>query len=287
MRRRLPTIVRQFALVAITALPACARAQVMDTWRTDLARNVKRDSAGVVAAGAPSDRSSTIVSVVRKPVFSSTRDSLEWARYKAIAARAKGYRVVVSLQDRMVFAIAGDDTVLRAVAAVAKGNTLEYGNKKWKFDTPRGPRTVLSKEADPIWQPPDWLYAETALEHDLVLGPTITRRGIKLKDGRTLTVRDSVVGLIGTDGLFAAMPIDEHIVFYDTLYIPPLGTKNRKIDGELGKYRLNLGEGYLLHGTPHKTTIGLADTHGCIRLADEDIQWLYENVPVGTKVYIY
>jgi lipoprotein-anchoring transpeptidase ErfK/SrfK len=28
-------------------------------------------------------------------------------------------------------------------------------------------------------------------------------------------------------------------------------------------------------------------THGCVRLADDDIEWLYENVPVGTKVYIY
>jgi lipoprotein-anchoring transpeptidase ErfK/SrfK len=28
-------------------------------------------------------------------------------------------------------------------------------------------------------------------------------------------------------------------------------------------------------------------THGCIRLYDEDIEWLYERVPVGTAVYIY
>jgi L,D-transpeptidase YbiS len=50
---------------------------------------------------------------------------------------------------------------------------------------------------------------------------------------------------------------------------------------------LNLGDGYLLHGTPYKESIGLAATHGCVRLRDEDIEWLYDHVPVGTKVYIY
>ena len=47
------------------------------------------------------------------------------------------------------------------------------------------------------------------------------------------------------------------------------------------------GDGYLFHGTPLKNSIGLAATHGCIRLRDEDIEWMYENVPVGTKVYIF
>ena len=40
-------------------------------------------------------------------------------------------------------------------------------------------------------------------------------------------------------------------------------------------------------GTPYKKSIGMAATHGCIRLNDEDIEWLYDHVPVGTKVYIY
>jgi lipoprotein-anchoring transpeptidase ErfK/SrfK len=28
-------------------------------------------------------------------------------------------------------------------------------------------------------------------------------------------------------------------------------------------------------------------THGCVRLPDDDIEWLYNNVPLGTKVYLY
>ncbi len=218
--------------------------------------------------------------------FKSRSDSLSYERNRAVAARAAGFRVVVSLEERHLWAIAGSDTVLSAPASVAKGTTLDYGNSEWKFETPRGIRTVLDKSADPIWQPPDWLYAETALEHGLRMERISADRPITLDDGRILTVRDGVVGVI-SNGEFSEMPTDEHIVFGNVLYIPPMGTKNRKIEGELGKYRLNLGDGYLLHGTPYKASIGMAATHGCVRLRDEDIEWLYENVPVGTRVYIY
>ena len=218
--------------------------------------------------------------------FKSRSDSIEWERSRALAARSTGFRLIVSLQDRHIWAVAGEDTVLSAPAAVAKGTTLKFGNTKYTFVTPRGARTVLGKEADPVWQPPEWLYAETAAEHDLVLGHLYPGKPVKVDATRTLTVRDGLVGLV-EDGTFSPMPTDEHIVFGRTLYVPPMGTKNRKVEGELGKYRLILGDGYLLHGTPYQQSIGLAATHGCVRLRDEDIEWLYENVRVGTKVYIY
>jgi hypothetical protein len=218
--------------------------------------------------------------------FKSRADSLSWDRYRAAAAKSDGFRIIVSLMDRHVWAVIGRDTVLSAPAAVAKGTTLEFGNSKWKFVTPRGTRRVLGKESDPIWQPPEWLYAEVAQEHDLKLGHIYAGKPIKLNDGRTLTVRDGVVGVI-ENGEFGALPTDEHIVFDNTLYVPPLGSQNRKVEGELGKYRLILGDGFLLHGTPYKNSIGLAATHGCVRLRDEDIEWLYDHVPVGTHVYIY
>jgi hypothetical protein len=218
--------------------------------------------------------------------FKSHADSLAWAKNRVLASRSTGFRLVVSLQDRHLWAIIGRDTVLSAPAAVAKGTTLEFGKKEWTFDTPRGMRTVLSKEADPIWQPPEWLYAETALENGLKLGHLDNGGKVKLRDGRFLTVRDGMAGVVD-GGVFAALPTDEHIVFDNTLFIPPMGSKNRKIEGELGKFRLNLGDGYLLHGTPYKESIGLAATHGCVRMRDEDIEWLYDHVPVGTRVYIY
>lgn len=222
-----------------------------------------------------------------KLAFTSRADSLSWVRNRDLARRSTGFRLVVSLQDRHLWALVGRDTVLSAPVAVAKGTTLEYGNREWKFNTPRGVRHVLAKDADPIWQPPDWLYAETAVEYGLKLAHLNYGQRIRLEDGRILTIVNGAAGLIDKDGSFGELPTDEHIVFGNTLYVPPMGSKNRKVEGELGKYKLDLGEGYLLHGTPDKESIGMAATHGCVRLRDEDIEWLYENVPVGTRVYIY
>jgi L,D-transpeptidase ErfK/SrfK len=83
------------------------------------------------------------------------------------------------------------------------------------------------------------------------------------------------------------IPADEEIIVDRTLYVPPVDTQNRRVPGELGAFALALGGGYLLHGTPHKDSIGQAATHGCIRLGDDAIAYLYRNVAVGTPVYIF
>ncbi len=80
--------------------------------------------------------------------------------------------------------------------------------------------------------------------------------------------------------------MDEHIVFDSTLFIPPTETRNRELQGELGEYALDLGDGYMLHGTFDQSTIGSDTTHGCIRLASDDLTWLYENVPIGATVVV-
>jgi hypothetical protein len=275
-------VVGRIALVAAIAVsPARAGAQVIDAVRQDLARTA-------TMARAVSSEANTGGSAERFAFrFTSRADSLDWARARALAERATGFRVVVSLQDHRLWVIIDRDTVLNTLVAVAKGNTLEYQGRAWKFTTPRGLRTVRAKESDPVWKPPVWLYAETAKEYGLKLLEMPARGAVKLKDGRQISVRDSIVGLVGFDGEWQPLPIDEHIVFDSTLYVPPLSALNRRIEGQLGKYRLDLGEGYLLHGTPYKDSIGMAATHGCVRLRDEDIEWLFTNVPTDTKVYIY
>jgi hypothetical protein len=267
-------IQRAFGAAAILAATALGSAHAMQRTQVDLAARHAADTADDSTDDGPSYS------------FKSRADSLAWARSRILAAKSAGFRIVVSLQDHHLWTIVGRDTVLSAPAAVAKGTTLKFGKSTWDFETPRGVRTVLGKEADPIWQPPEWLYAETAQENNLKLGHLVPGKPTKLADGRKLAVMNGVVGVID-HGTFAELPTDEHIVFDNTLFVPPLGTKNRKVEGELGKYRLNLGDGYLLHGTPYKESIGLAATHGCVRLRDEDIEWLYQHVPVGTKVYIY
>ena len=69
--------------------------------------------------------------------------------------------------------------------------------------------------------------------------------------------------------------------------IPPPGDPLRLVEGELGKYALNIGDGYLIHGTRNEESLGSPVSHGCIRLGAEALEKLYKAAPVGTKVYIY
>jgi lipoprotein-anchoring transpeptidase ErfK/SrfK len=54
-----------------------------------------------------------------------------------------------------------------------------------------------------------------------------------------------------------------------------------------GKYALRLGTSeYLIHGTNQRFGIGMRASSGCIRLFDNDIKWLFENIPLNTRVRI-
>jgi hypothetical protein len=232
---------------------------------------------GEIAAEAPA----------RVMHFESQADSLDFENNRRLAEQAKEYRIVVSLFDRHLWVLNGDDTLRSAPAAVAMDSTLAFGGHVWKFDTPRGKRTVRGKSENPLWIPPDWHYAEVAKENHLALAKLPLKGTVKIANGRRLQVRNEQVGVIVPDSGWEALPLDEEVVFDDTLYMPPLGTKNRRIYGELGSYRLDMGDGYLIHGTPEESTVGNAVTHGCVRLKEDDITWLYANVPNGTSVYIY
>jgi L,D-transpeptidase YbiS len=69
--------------------------------------------------------------------------------------------------------------------------------------------------------------------------------------------------------------------------VPPPEDPKRKVEGELGAYVLNLGNGYLIHGTKTEQLLGRPASHGCVRLGADNLKLLYEAVPVGTPVYIY
>lgn len=58
-------------------------------------------------------------------------------------------------------------------------------------------------------------------------------------------------------------------------------------DNPLGKYVLGLGlPGYLIHGTNKPAGVGMRVSHGCVRLFPENIEQLYQQVGIGTKVRI-
>jgi len=73
----------------------------------------------------------------------------------------------------------------------------------------------------------------------------------------------------------------------ENMPIPPINDPDRIVREVLGKYALILGNGYKIHGTKWKELLGTHYTHGCIAVGDEDLEYLYKNVKIGTKVYIY
>lgn len=58
-------------------------------------------------------------------------------------------------------------------------------------------------------------------------------------------------------------------------------------DNPLGRFKMRLGlPGYLIHGTNRPWGVGMRVTHGCVRMYPEDIENLFERLPVGTSVRI-
>lgn len=57
-------------------------------------------------------------------------------------------------------------------------------------------------------------------------------------------------------------------------------------DNPMGLYAIYIGRLYAIHGTNSNFGIGLRVSRGCIRLRNADIKYLFDNVPVGTRVQI-
>jgi len=76
--------------------------------------------------------------------------------------------------------------------------------------------------------------------------------------------------------------------FIEEGYIPPPRDSQERFDDvSLGDYGLYMPEGYIIHGTLFKTLLGRRVTHGCVRLGDEDLEFVFKNAPIGSHVYLY
>jgi len=75
--------------------------------------------------------------------------------------------------------------------------------------------------------------------------------------------------------------------FVEEGLLPPTDPNERFDDASLGDYALYIGDGFIIHGTLFKSLLGRRVTHGCIRLGDEDLEFLYRHAPIGTRVYLY
>lgn len=199
--------------------------------------------------------------------------------------------LVVSIEDHRLWYRRGDSVLYATDVATGSGRILERSgsHSHWRFETPRGRLSVVSKELDPVWVAPDWHYVEEAQRRGLGIVRLNRGERVAVGDGSWLTVSGSDVVMEYPDGRRIGLPVAEgtEIVAAGNIVVPPFGTNQRKYPGVLGTHRLNIGDGYALHGTNRPETIGRSVSHGCVRLRNEDIAVLYEIVPVGTPVYIY
>ena len=199
--------------------------------------------------------------------------------------------IVVSIGERELWYRRGNEVLFHTQVATGSGKTLVSGagGKEYKFDTPRGRLTVQSKEVNPEWVPPDWHFQEEANKKGLGIMRLERGNSIRASDGSVLTVQGANIVRRYANGSVVPLSVTEghEIIANGNIIIPPYGTTQRRYKGIMGTRRLYLGDGYGIHGTDHPESIGRAASHGCVRLRNEDIEKLYDMVPVGTPVYIY
>lgn len=191
--------------------------------------------------------------------------------------------IVVSIADHMLWYKKGDSVLFQAPVATASGKELVGGDggEHWRFETPRGRLVVQSKDSAPAWVPPDWHYVEQARKRGVGL--------VHLERGQSFGgYHVDGADVVGPDGQPVPPPKEGHeLIVNGNIVVPPFGTNQRRYMGVLGTRRLDLGDGYGIHGTDTPSSIGQSVSHGCVRMLNQDVERLYPMVPVGTAVYIY
>jgi lipoprotein-anchoring transpeptidase ErfK/SrfK len=224
------------------------------------------------------------------------------------APSAAAQTILVSTAENRLWVRRGRQTVFTAVVSTGKGTTLEIAGREMRFDTPTGRFRILSKEENPVWVPPDWHYVEEARKKKLDLvrakpgdaidadtGEAVTSgpSGVwalvegERKPRRVLRVRADAIVEVGPDGSEREIEPREFLRAGKALVVPPLGSRQRRLEKTLGRYRLNLGDGYALHGTQATGQLGRSVSHGCVRVGDQDLEKLYGMARVGDEVIIY
>jgi hypothetical protein len=225
-----------------------------------------------------------------KASLGMTGDSLKALLNEGPAAAANEPYLVVSMADHHLWYKQGKEVLFEAAVATGSGKELVGGAAgQWRFETPRGRLVVKGKDENPAWVPPDWHYVEMAHKKGLGIVHLSPGQSIQSGDGVITTQNGEVVKRYsnGSTVSLGEGVEGKEIVAGGNIVVPPYGTSARRYLGVMGTRRLELGDGYGIHGTDHPETIGQSVSHGCVRMRNEDIERLYPMVPVGTPVYIY
>jgi lipoprotein-anchoring transpeptidase ErfK/SrfK len=214
-------------------------------------------------------QASTQVTTLRSEV-ASTQKQIE-------DLQDSNFVITVSTTENKVYARRDGQLVFEAVCSTGSNSTLETAGGTKVFRTPIGRFRIRSKEEDPKWVPPDWHYVEEAQKNGLSV--------VHLQRGQNI----GGLSVSGSTVYDNGYPVEEGklIVRGGAVVIPPVGTTARQFPDVLGTHRLNLGDGYALHGTQAVSQLGQSVSHGCVRLHNDDIARLFAMANVGDEVIIY
>lgn len=200
-----------------------------------------------------------------------------------------GLKIMVSTEDRWLWLVRGRDTLMSVQVAIGMRGGFEFEGRRYWFETPRGERRVLAKAPNPRWNVPEWHYIERALARGYQLVRLTRDAKHLLEDGSFILTIGDDVGRLNEFGSFWPFTPGLEIMFDGKVFVPPVGTRQRLVPDALGPYKLDTGDGYLIHGTNLYTedSIGEAVSHGCVRMNNDDLERLYRLTPVGTPVFIF
>ncbi len=268
MKSKFSSVIRSLLLAALLGSSACAHVPFISRKTAEVAAPERRE--------AVADDPRAVAPVAGK-------SAQIWQQ--ALAQR--GTRIIVSTQGRSLWLMRDSTLLFKAPIAVGRSRRLIWKGKEYDFTTPVGKRKVVAKGTSPLWTPPEWHYFEIA--QDKSLEPVFLKKSSKitLSDTTRIEVRQTQVGRVNRLGNFWPFTPGKEIIFDGKVFIPPLGTEQRRVPEVLGTHKLEMGSGYLIHGTNEEGSIGEAVSHGCVRMYNDDVAQLYSLVDIGTPIYIY
>lgn len=191
------------------------------SWRIRPRPRIVRGKAGITA----SERKirTQIVQALEDPSLRPGQDAIPLRKVRTTPTLANmGYVVTISKNDLKLRLWRPKNGKARAV------RTFRIAVGAPAYPTPRGRFTIVDKQKNPWWYPPDSDWAEG--EEPVPPGPS-----------------------------------------------NPLGTRWMGLD------RFQIG----IHGTPNAGSLGSYASHGCVRMAIDSAEWLFDRVPEGTPVLIH
>jgi len=163
------------------------------------------------------------------------------------------YYLVLDVSTHTFYLMKKNYVIYSDIFGSGKGSILIKG-KNFNFSTPKTEFSVIKKISNPWWIRPDWFWTEKNLP--------IPKQFIEIP--KHLDYIDA-------------------IRFYNNLsYKDKL--KVRKVPGVLGKYKIVLRDGLLIH---YGRGLGKNSSHGCIRVSKKSIEILFNYLKIGSPIFIY